>query len=430
MNEVMAGMDLHRNNVVCGLVDQEGRRLVEKRLPCELDRIVHWLEPYRKRLKRIAVESTYNWYWLVDGLQEEDFDVVLANPARIVQYSGLKHADDTSDAFFLAQLLRLNILPTGHIYDRKLRPVRDLLRRRLLLVRQATAHKLSFKSLYARTTGQTLGLSQLERLTLEEGAKLFGSAAEQLIAREQLRLVGELKHSILAIEKSVVGVVKDWASYRWLQSVPGVGKILGLTIALETGPIERFAGAGDYASYCRCVQSRRLSNGKVKGANNGKNGNRYLAWAWVEAAQYARRYYGPCRRFFDRKAAQVNGALASKALACKLAKAAWHVMREGVAFDWARAFPGGVPGGEGERQVRAAGSAPPPIPPHRPAPEKDPTSLTPLGDVSSRVSPGRAGEHRAPPPPAKPRSQPRAKRRNPPPPTPTRTRTKRMRKQT
>lgn len=144
-------------------------------------------------------------------------------------------------------------------------------------------------------------------------------------------------------------MVKDWASYRWLQSVPGVGKILGLTIALETGPIERFAGAGDYASYCRCVQSRRLSN--------GKNGNRYLAWAWVEAAQYARRYYGPCRRFFDRKAAQVNGALASKALACKLAKAAWHVMREGVAFDWARAFPGGVPGGEPERQVRAAEQA-------------------------------------------------------------------------
>ena len=429
MNEVMAGMDLHRNNVVCGLVDREGRRLVEQRLPCELETIVRWLEPYRERLRTIAVESTYNWYWLVDGLQERDFDVVLANPARIVQYSGLKHADDTSDAFFLAELLRLNILPTGHIYDRKLRPVRDLLRRRLLLVRQATAHKLSFKSLYARTTGQTLGLSQLERLTPEEGAKLFGSAAEQLIAREQLRLLGELKQSILTIEKSVVGVVKDWPHYRWLQSVPGVGKILGLTIALETGPIERFAGAGDYASYCRCVQSRRISNGKVKGANNGKNGNRYLAWAWVEAAQYARRYHGPCRRFFDRKAAQVNGALASKALACKLAKAAWHVMREGVAFDWARAFPGGVPGGEPERQVRAAGSAPTPIPPHRPAREKDPTSLTPLGDVSSRVSPGRGG-HRTPPPPAKTQSKKKAKRLNPPTPIRTRSRTQRLMKRT
>jgi hypothetical protein len=109
MKAVMAGMDLHRNNVVCGLVDQEGHRLVEKRLPCELATIVQWLEPYRERLRTIAVESTYNWYWLVAGLQERDFDVVLANPARIVQCSGLKHANDTSDAFFLAELLRLNI---------------------------------------------------------------------------------------------------------------------------------------------------------------------------------------------------------------------------------------------------------------------------------------------------------------------------------
>jgi len=232
----MVGMDLHCNNVVCGLVDQEGRRVVEKRLPCELERIVQWLEPYRTRLKRIAVESTYNWYWLVDGLQEAGFDVVLANPARIEQYSGLKHADDSSDAFFLAELLRLNILPTGHIDDRQLCPVRDLLRRRLLLVRQAAALKLSFKSLDARTTGETLSLSRLQRLTAAEVPGLFTHGAEQLIAQEQLRLIGELGQSIAQIELAVVPAVKDWASYRWVQTIPGVGKILGLTIALETGP--------------------------------------------------------------------------------------------------------------------------------------------------------------------------------------------------
>ena len=399
MSEVMAGMDLHCNNVVCGLVDQKGRRLAEKRLPCELERIVQWLEPYRPELKMIAVESTYNWYWLVDGLQERKFEVVLANPAKIVQYEGLKHADDTSDAFLLAELSRLGILPTGHIYDREVRPVRDLLRRRLLLVRQGTALKLSLKSLYARTKGQRLSLSRLEQLTAETVAKDFGNAAEQLIAREQLRLLGELKQSIKAIERTVLGEVKGWPTYRWLQSVPGVGTILGLTIALETGPIERFGSAGDYASYCRCVQSQRWSNGKVKGANNGKNGNKYLAWAWEEAAQYARRYYSVCRQFYDRKAAQVNGALATKALACKLSKAGWHVMRERVAFNWEKAFGGGkVESGQGAKgvkvgkksQARAAGAEPappPPPPPHRPAREKGPTSLAPSGNVSSLGSP-------------------------------------------
>ena len=349
-----------------------------------------------RELQTIAVESTYNWYWLVDGLQEAKFNVVLANPARIVQYEGLKHANDTSDAFFLAELLRLKILPTGHIYDRKVRPVRDLLRRRMLLVRQATALKLSLKSLYARTKGQRLSLSQLEQLNVETVAKDFGNAAEQLIAREQLRLLGELKRSIEEIERTVLGEVKGWPSYRGLQSVPGVGTILGLTIALETGPIERFASAGDYASYCRCVQSQRWSNGKVKGANNGKNGNKYLAWAWVEAAQYARRYYGVCRQFYDRKAGQVNGALATKALACKLSKAGWHVMRERVPFNWEKAFGSGKVGSatgskvvkvDGKSQARAAGATPAPPPPHRPARESGPTSLAPLGDVSSLGSP-------------------------------------------
>ncbi len=154
MKRVMAGIDLHSNNVVIAIMDMDGKRLRNQKLPCDLGHIVKFLTPFKKRLTKVAVESTYNWYWLVDGLQALKFPVVLANPAGMQQYSGIKHADDTNDAFFLAELLRLNILPTGHIYDAQLRPVRDLLRRRLLLVHQRTALMLSFKSLYTRTTGR------------------------------------------------------------------------------------------------------------------------------------------------------------------------------------------------------------------------------------------------------------------------------------
>jgi transposase len=335
---IMVGMDLHQNNVVCALVDSTGKRLKEKRLPCDLDKVIQWLSPYKQILGTIAVESTFNWYWLVDGLQEKGFEVVLANPAKIVQYEGIKHADDSNDAFFLADLLRLNILPTGHIYDRNIRPTRDLLRRRLLLVRQRTGLKISLKSLYTRTTGQTLALSKLDKLCGDDAKGLFHNFADQLIAKEQIRLIGELSESVKQIEKALMSKVRTSNQFRRLQAVPGVGKILGLTIALETGPITRFQGPGNYASYCRCVRSQRLSNGKVKGTNNGKNGNKYLAWAWVEAAQFARRYYAPCKKFFDRKSAQCNTTLASKALACKLSKVAWYVMRDGVSFNWEKAF--------------------------------------------------------------------------------------------
>ena len=147
---LMAGIDLHSNNLVIGIVDQSGQRLKHQKLDCNLQQVEQFLAPFKAQLKSIAVESTYNWYWLVDGLRARSYPVVLANPAQIDQYSGIKHADDKNDAYFLAELQRLNILPTGHIYDPVLRPVRDLLRRRMSLVHQRSVSKASTRAPPAR----------------------------------------------------------------------------------------------------------------------------------------------------------------------------------------------------------------------------------------------------------------------------------------
>jgi transposase len=336
----MAGIDLHSNNLFCGIVDRQGRRVFEKRLPCDIGWVVKALKPFKKRLEKIAVESTYNWYWLVDGLQDHGYPVVLANPAAMRQYDGLKHADDKSDAFCLAEMLRLDILPTGHICDREVRPVRDLLRRRMGLVHKRTSLILSLKSLHTRMTGQDLSTGRIKALEAKDAETLFEHPADQLITRLDLALVEQLGRSIQKIETTILAAVKFLPEYQVLQTMPGVGRILGLTITLETVDPKRFASPGDYASYCRCVDSRRTSNGKKKGENNGKCGNKYLAWAFVEAAQFARRHDQQCRRFHDRKSAQVNGIVATKALACKLAKAAWHMMSRNTAYDTTRIFPG------------------------------------------------------------------------------------------
>jgi transposase len=121
-------------------------------------------------------------------------------------------------------------------------------------------------------------------------------------------------------------------------TLPGVGNILGLTIMLETGPIMRFASAGDYASYCRAVDSRCESNGVKKGENNRKNGNKYLAWAFVEAANYAARYNTRAQSWVARKTARTLRVVAIKALACKLAKAAYYVLRDEVEFNEEKLF--------------------------------------------------------------------------------------------
>src|ERR1051325_4978984 len=161
-DKVIAGIDLHSNNLVIGLMNQDGKRLSHQKLDCDLKDVEEFLRPYKAQLQSMAVESTYNWYWLVDGLQAKGYPINLANPAKIEQYSGIKHADDKHDAFHLAELQRLNILPKAYIYDAELRPVRDLLRRRTKLVHQRTALMLSFKSLFSRTTGGQMPLAQLK----------------------------------------------------------------------------------------------------------------------------------------------------------------------------------------------------------------------------------------------------------------------------
>ena len=141
--DLYTGIDLHSNNGFYGIRNEKGERIFQKKLPNDLPRVLKILEPFKKDIKVIAVESTYNWYWLVDGLMDAGYPVELANPAGMQQYDGLKHADDKSDAFFLAELLRLNILPKGYIYPREERAVRDMLRRRMMLVQQRTTHILS-----------------------------------------------------------------------------------------------------------------------------------------------------------------------------------------------------------------------------------------------------------------------------------------------
>jgi len=338
MRALYCGVDLHSSNAVYGVTDDQDHVLFRKRLPNRLPVILDALSPFREDLKVVAVESTYNWYWLVDGLMDHGYPVSLANPAAMEQYSGLKDANDESDALFLAQLSRLNILPTGYIYPKEERPVRDLLRRRSLLVRHRTALVLSLQNMLMREAGCSLSWRKIR----QQGDDLPGLLKDQdvlpFVAQQQIELIELLNKKIELFEKKVLEKAKLKPAYERLLTMPGVGQILALTIMLETGAVERFCGVGNYTSYCRCVRAQRISNGHCKGSNNGKNGNKYLAWAFVEAAHQAIRYCPKAKAFYDRKKAKRNGALATKALAAKWAKAAYYVMKRQEPFDLKRVF--------------------------------------------------------------------------------------------
>ncbi len=266
------------------------------------------------------------------------YQVHLANTAAIVQYEGLKYTDDDTDALFLAKLLRLGILPEGYIYPKEERAVRDLLRKRSQLVQQRTANLHSVQNLFARNLGHTPGGNEIKRLCDETVERLLEDDCQALAVKSNLAIMQALEVQIKVLERAVKARVRLRPQFQPLLSVNGIGDILGLTIMLETGDIGRFPHAGNYASYCRCVGSQKTTNGKKKGKGNTKNGNRYLAWAYVEAANFAVRYCPQIKRYYQRKRAKTNGIVATKTVAHKLARACYYILRDQVPFEVEKAF--------------------------------------------------------------------------------------------
>jgi transposase len=269
---------------------------------------------------------------------DEGYKVHLANPAAIKQYEGLKHTDDPWDTFWLAHLLRLNILPVGYIYPKEERPVRDLLRKRLFYVHQRTAQILSLQGMITRNLGIRCSNRQIKSLAPDDVKKMFDHPCLVIAAEGHINNIHSLTAQIRVIEKEIKNYAKLRPEFEFLLTIPGIGNILAFTIMLEVGEIGRFEKVGNFSSYCRCVKSIRISNKKRKGKGNAKNGNKYLSWAYVEAANFSVRYCPEARKFWQRKLSKTNRIVATKALANKLARASYYIIRDRVSFDAEKLF--------------------------------------------------------------------------------------------
>ncbi len=226
---------MHASNSYLGIIDNRDKRLYAKRLPNRLDTIQSALQPFRKSLAGIVVESTYNWDWLVDGLQSAGFKVHLANPSAIKQYEGLKHTDDQWDSFRLAHMLQLGILPEGYIYPRQDRPIRDLLRRRLLFVRQRSAQILSLQSLQSmvsRNLGIEISGNEIKKMKEAAAENLFDDPDLAFTAMNNISTINFLTTKTRNIEKRILAKTRLSPQFEILTTIPGAGNILGLTIML------------------------------------------------------------------------------------------------------------------------------------------------------------------------------------------------------
>jgi len=329
MDTLYGGIDLHSSNSYCGITDESDRWVKHRRIVNRIEDVTNFFDEYKDQLKGIVLESTYNGYWLMDGLMEAGYKVKLANPTKMGDYDGLKNSNDKTDTRWLAKMLRLGILPEGYIYPKSERPLRDLLRKRTLFINTRTRILNSMQHQFQTWLCAKIGKQHLVELTPDKLNRLFNEKNLYLSAESGIEIIKTVDQQVKIIEKKLYAQVKETDLIKRLRVLPGIARILGMTIMLEVGTIDRFASVKNYLSYCRLVEAKKLSNKKKKGDNNRKCGNKILRWAYAEAAAHALKHER-INKYYHRMKKKKGSPRAFAIIASKIARVSYKIMTDKI----------------------------------------------------------------------------------------------------
>ncbi len=331
------GIDLHARSMYVCILDQEGTVLLHRNLPCDPVRFLMVIRPYREDLV-VGVECIFSWYWLADLCAKEGIAFVLGHALYMRAIHGAKAKNDRIDSRKLAGLLRGGLLPQAYVYPAEMRATRDLMRRRLHFVRhrgqllahiQMTHHQYNLPSpgrrISYRSNREGIGDG------FEDASVRESIAADLALADHYETIIGELELSVLRQARG-----HDPNSFQLLRSVPGIGKVLALTILYEIHDIQRFERVQEFASYSRLVKCQKSSAGKVVGTGGAKIGNAYLKWAFSEAAVLFLAKCPQGKELLARIEHKHGKAKALSILAHRIGRAAYFMLTRQKAFDLER----------------------------------------------------------------------------------------------
>ena len=326
------GIDLSARDSHLCIVDESLSIHLQQKSANELPRISNLLQPFKPHLK-IVVESTFNWYWLVDGLQGLGFDVCLAHTLGLSMITQAKVKTDRRDAFTLAKLLRAGLIPKAYIYPAQTRPVRDLLRRRQKVVALRAQEYGALRQLLLREGILESSRNEIKLAEEDDLRQWFTHPLVVMNASHQLERIDLLSRQILELEQRIVELTRGKADYKRLLGIAGIGRILALTILYEVGEVSRFQSVRQFSSYCRLVPGVAQSGGVSRRGRASKQGNHYLKSAFNQAAVVAVRSYPRIRRCYERHLKRHRGSarklVAYNVIAHKLAQAAYYVLKQG-----------------------------------------------------------------------------------------------------
>ena len=332
------GIDLHARQMYVCVMDRQGKKLVHCNVKDnDFKFFLKLIKPYQHSLT-VCCECMFGWYWLADACHGAGLTFVLAHALYVKAIHGGKNKNDRVDSEKLTHLLRSNLIPPAYVYPAQKRPLRALLRQRVFyvwrraeLLARIHSHQLAHNRIPVRQTRRVRDSWEEQLLGAED------NPLRQLALKNDLAMIGHFDRQIVALESELRRQTRKVAvrDYTLLQSVPGIGESLGLTILYEIGDINRFPTVKDFLSYCRLVKGTVASAGKIKGLRGAKLGNPYLRWAFGEAAVIAKRDHSTIGPLAQRLEEQMGGNKfkANTVVAIKLARATYFMLKNKTVFD-------------------------------------------------------------------------------------------------
>jgi len=336
MKKLYCGIDLHARILQICIIDAQLKKVLERKLPCDLALLLELLKPFKKRVS-IAIESTFNWYWLVDGLQDAGYEVHLAHALGLSRITKAKVKTDRRDAFTLAKYLLNGDLPEAYIYPKESRPIRDLVRQRQRLVDMRSREYAALRLRLYQHGFLTHSRNGCKTSDPEDFSSVFADCRLSVLLTQERERIQLLSSQIDDLEDKILDAAGRDPSYLRLTQIPGFGKALSAIVFYETGDARRFRSPRHYASYCRLVPGAAESAGHSKRGRSPKEGNHRLKCAYTQAAVHAARCYPKIRSLYDRTAAKHPGRgsklIAMNVVAHKLSTAAFKMLTEGTDYN-------------------------------------------------------------------------------------------------
>jgi transposase len=329
------GIDLHSKSMVLCILDRDGKIMLRKRVANKLDDFMDAIKPYKTSIK-LGVESTFNWYWLIDLCREKKLEILLGHAVAMKHIYGGKNKNDNIDSKKIADLLRSNLLPEAYAYPKEKRAVRDLLRRRCKYLSMRSGLYAHGKTLFYQEgcidISPTALKSKRKRDSLSD---ILDDEMSQLSYQSDITIVKELSDVINKIEGEILKRAQHELpkEYYILTSFPGIGKIIALTMIYEMDTIDRFKRRQDFTSYCRLARPDRESNGKRTGNGNSKIGNPFLKCVFMEILNNATRLSPEIKEYYDTLKKAFKPLKARAIMANKACTIVYYMLKKQKPFD-------------------------------------------------------------------------------------------------